>query len=158
MSDTNEKVTFTIEPPSAFGGFRDASPYFVVIPISNSSAIVRLAKSIENEFKPGDQLGLSIITNNGQIPHRSEVYIVIVEKQHQGLDHDSFNPLLPHLNNRETIPVEDGETSTKEQEQVEVTEMTPKESAQQKTTMYAVIVVIFFVIIIPVSVIGKNDY
>ena len=32
--------------------------------------------------------------------------------------------------------------------------MTPKESAQQKTTMYAIIVVILFVIIIPVSVIA----
>ena len=73
--------------------------------MSNSSAIVKLATSIENVFNPGDQLGLSIITKGAQIPHRSEVYIVIHEKQYQEPIPDSFNPLLPHLNNRETIPI-----------------------------------------------------
>ena len=142
MSDHDgDEVTFNIQPSaSPFPGFKDASAYFIIIKQSNTAAVVKLAKSIQDVFEPGDQLTLSITAEDGRLTTRSEVFLTIEEKQHLDPIPDSFNPLLPHLNNRERIPEDTESTTTKDELQIEVTEMTPKESAQAMTTMWSVIV------------------
>ena len=151
-----DEVTFNIEKSaSPFPGFKDASAYFIIIKQSNTAAVVKLAKSIEDVFAPGDQLTLSITAKDGRLTTRSEVFLTIDEKQHLDPIPDSFNPLLPHLNNRERIPEDTnpGVTTTKDELQIEVTEMTPKESAQAMTTMWSVIVAITLLIIIPSGIV-----
>ena len=63
-----DEVTFNIEKSaSPFPGFKDASAYFIIIKQSNTAAVVKLAKSIEDVFAPGDQLTLSITAKDGRL-------------------------------------------------------------------------------------------
>ena len=150
-------VTFQIQPSaSPFPGYKDGSPYFIIIKQSNKAAVIKLATPINGILKPGDPLTLSVTAANAKLTTRVEIFLTIEEKQHQDdlLPDipDSFNPLLPHLNNRESIPEEP--TTTKDDLQIEVTEMTPKESAQAKSSMWAIIVAIILIILLPMGIVA----
>lgn len=152
-----DTVEFAIESSSAgFQSFRDASGYFTIAKRGNEG-IVRLARSLMDDFKPGDKLTLSITGRNGLSPitSRTEVFVVLEEAIHDHPLFDNHNhtstelppPIFKPVKPKNTTPPSPGSQTETEAIEADYDDgMTDEERAAANSKKYVLTLVPIFVV------------
>jgi len=133
-------------------GLKDGAPYFMIQKDSNGDGVVKIKKSLMNDFKVNDHMSLKILVTDSEITTSVEAYITIGEQ-------DVFHE-LPIINNREPpipspdspqipIPAPRPGVTTPKPEITKDTTMTPEQLKEQNWVLIAVLIP--FVLLTPLS-------